>query len=142
MKPEGRGRIRWRGWLADWQKHAYQAAFLTLLGHGVYWRTCRSSGKCSLRRTLVRLVEARGSAFAGVWHLWNVWLGAVSNTGMKLNRERGLRGLRGSIFAAAQARKSPRCGSGGLAGKRSELSCAKRRVRTQRTWKPETTSWW
>ena len=49
MKPEERGRIRWQGQLADGRKHADQAAFFTLLGYGVGWRTCS--------------IEAKGNAF-------------------------------------------------------------------------------
>ena len=45
MKPEGRGRIRWQGQIAERQKHADQAAFFTLLGYRVGWRTCSIEAK-------------------------------------------------------------------------------------------------
>jgi len=45
MKPEGRGRIRWQGWLAEREKQVYQAAFFMLLGCGLRWRNCSNEAE-------------------------------------------------------------------------------------------------
>jgi len=52
MKPEGRGRIRWQGRFADRQNYANQAAFFTLLGHGLGWRTCSNEAEEAMHSPL------------------------------------------------------------------------------------------
>ena len=56
MKPEGRGRIRWQGRLADRGKHAYQAAFFTRLGCEVCCSTCSNEAEEAMHSPMPLLV--------------------------------------------------------------------------------------